>query len=261
MTATINRPRVLIPVAPGTNRDQELAAAFTLAGAEPHRVPLAQLRYGEVRLADFQLLALPGGFSYGDALGAGRLIGLDLSSWFGDQLREARDREMPIIGICNGFQALVHAGLLPGEGDAAALTANANGRFECRWVHLAPQSTGSVWTTDLARPLWCPVAHGEGRFVAGDLERLEANNQVAFRYCDAEGAPAGEAYPLNPNGSARDVAGVVDPSGLVLGMMPHPEDHVLWRHSLRFTRRRSGDGPADHGLCLSLFEAGVSAVA
>ncbi len=249
----MNRPSVLIPIAPGTNRNDELAIAFEAAGARAAQVPLDALRSGETSLADHQLLALPGGFSYGDALGAGRLLGLDLTGWFHDQLQQGLEAGMPIIGICNGFQALVHAGLLPGPDRAAALTANQNGRFECRWVWLQPSSKRSVWTAELTEPLWCPVAHGEGRFVTDDVEPLVEGDQVAFRYGDPDGQQAHDAYPLNPNGSADDIAGITDPTGLVLGMMPHPEDHVFGRQSPH-RRRTNGNR------CLALFEAGVRAV-
>lgn len=249
----MNRPSVLIPIAPGTNRNDELAIAFEAAGARAAQVPLDALRSGETSLADHQLLALPGGFSYGDALGAGRLLGLDLTGWFQDQLQQGLEAGMPIIGICNGFQALVHAGLLPGPDRAAALTANQNGRFECRWVWLQPSSKRSVWTAELTEPLWCPVAHGEGRFVTDDVEPLVEGDQVAFRYGDPDGQQAHDAYPLNPNGSTDDIAGISDPTGLVLGMMPHPEDHVFGRQSPH-RRRTNGNR------CLALFEAGVRAV-
>lgn len=244
---------MLIPIAPGTNRNDELAGAFEAAGADAAQVPLDALREGETTLAEHQILALPGGFSYGDALGAGRLLGLDLTGWFHDQLHVALEAGMPIIGICNGFQALVHAGLLPGAGTAASLAANGNGRFECRWVWLSPSSKQSVWTSELNEPLWCPVAHGEGRFVVDDVEPLVEGDQVAFRYGDPDGQQAHDRYPLNPNGSVDDIAGVTDPTGLVLGMMPHPEDHVFPRQSPH--RRRSNGNR-----CLPLFEAGVRAV-
>jgi phosphoribosylformylglycinamidine synthase I len=246
-------PRALVPIAPGTNRDHDLAVAFKAAGAEAEAVPLTALRSGEVRLDDFQILGVPGGFSYGDALGAGRLFGLDLAGWFGDQLREAVAREMPIIGICNGFQALVRAGLLPGNDQAAVLTENRSKRFECRWVNLDPTSQRSVWTAGLSGPIRCPVAHGEGRFVADDLALLDAADQIALRYVDADGGRADERYPTNPNGSIGDVAGVCDASGLVLGLMPHPEDHV-------FDRQDPLRGRGAGGLCLPLFAAGVRAV-
>ena len=265
------KPTVLLPIAPGTNRNEELAVAFRAAGAEVNQVPLQLLRSGEVKLIDHQLLALPGGFSYGDALGAGKLLALDLSGWFADQLNEAREREMPIIGICNGFQALVRAGLLPGDvepsepsgyglrptgaagGVAATLAENANGRFECRWVHLAPGAGHSPWMAELSAPVRCPVAHGEGRFVTTDAAAIGSADLVAFRYCDADGAPAGGAYPANPNGSDADIAGIVDPSGLVLGLMPHPEDHVFARQDPHWRQDRGGR-------CLAIFSAGVGAV-
>jgi phosphoribosylformylglycinamidine synthase len=249
-----NRPSVLVPIAPGTNRNDEMAMAFEAAGASVSQVPLETLRTGEVSIDAHQILALPGGFSYGDALGAGRLLALDLRGWFGDQLQAARDRGMPIIGVCNGFQALVHAGLLPGvERVDAALVANENARFECRWVWLQPGSKSSVWTAELDEPLWCPVAHGEGRFVTSNLDQIVDADQVAFRYADRDGQRAHGVFPANPNGSADDIAGICDPTGLVLGMMPHPEDHVFTRQQLH-RRRPNGN------LCLPLFEAGVQAV-
>lgn len=249
----MTRPRVLIPVALGTNRDGDLADAFEAAGAEAHRVPLEALRAGEARLDDHQLLAMPGGFSYGDALGAGRLFGLDLVGWFGDQLREANEREMPMIGICNGFQALVRAGLLPGD-QPAVLTDNQNGRFECRWVELGAEAgNDSLWLAGLDEPIRCPVAHAEGRFVAEALPAIEARRGVAFRYLDG-GVAAEGGYPANPNGSAGDVAGVTDPSGRILGLMPHPENHVFARQDI-LRGRRSG------GRALPLFAAAVAAVA
>jgi phosphoribosylformylglycinamidine synthase len=272
----MTNPSVLIPVAPGTNRDEELALAFRAAGADTAQVPLEVVRRGEVKLLDHQILAIPGGFSYGDALGAGRLLGLDLAGWFADELNEARERGLPIIGICNGFQALVKAGLLPGDVEpsppdtehptpgrfapssssvvSATLADNANGRFECRWVTLLPGQTSSLWLDGVDEPIRCPVAHGEGRFVTSDLPAIESAGLVAFRYGNPDGSPAGGAYPANPNGSGGDVAGIVDPSGQVLGLMPHPEDHVFPRQD---PNRHRGGG----GRCLALFQAGVRAVA
>jgi len=248
----MSAPRVLLPVALGTNRDADLAEAFEAAGAQADRVPLAALRAGEASLDDYQVLAIPGGFSYGDALGAGRLFGLDLVGWFGDQLRAGRDRGMPIIGICNGFQALVAAGLLPGDGDAV-LTDNESQRFECRWVELEPNpNNSSVWLSALTEPLRCPVAHAEGRFVSADLAAIEARNGVAFRYLQ-DGELANQNYPANPNGSAGDVAGVTDESGLILGLMPHPENHIWPRQNILRGRN-------DRGQTLPLFESVVQAI-
>ncbi|MEO1065406.1 MAG: phosphoribosylformylglycinamidine synthase subunit PurQ [Actinomycetota bacterium] len=238
-------PTALVLSARGTNRDGELAAAFELAGARAEVRLVSELRGDGIDWADYQLVAVPGGFSHGDALGAGRLLGLDLLTWFGDELRAHLERGRPIIGICNGFQALVRAGFLPGgDAEPAVLAHNDVGRFECRWVELLPEP-GSPWTDRLDGPVRCPVAHGEGRWV-GPVDR------VAFRYADDKGDRAGGAYPANPNGSLDDVAGVFDPTGLVLGLMPHPEDHVLPRHDPHRRRR------AWSGSCLPLFEGGVA---
>ena len=257
------KPKVLIPIALGTNRDGDLADAFELAGADPQRVPLSALRSGDVQMSDHQMLAVPGGFSYGDALGAGRLLGLDLAGWFGDQLHAAVAAEKPIFGVCNGFQALVRAGLLPGGDDQAVLGANDRDRFECRWVTLEPASSKSVWVAGLTEPIRCPVAHGEGRYVTNQLDGLHRDDQVALRYVevDAQGVvhPAAGAYPSNPNGSTDDIAGVCDDTGLVLGLMPHPENHVRRRQDP--LRGRTVPGLAERGNCVALFRSGVAAVA
>ena len=210
----MSNPKVLIPVALGTNRDADLAHAFELAGADVECVPMAALRAGERRLSDFQILAVAGGFSYGDALGAGRLLGLDLAGWFSDQVMAAVAAGKPVFGVCNGFQALVKAGLLPGD-SPASLVHNDSGRFECRWVTLQPEpGNASPWLAQVDEPLRCPVAHGEGRFVAGDLDGIDARSGVAFRYAGPDGGLAGGSYPFNPNGSAGDVAGITDSTGM-----------------------------------------------
>lgn len=252
-------PSVLILHAPGTNRDTDLAYAFAQAGADVNISPLTQLHTERTRWLDYDLLALPGGFSYGDALGAGRLWALDLSTWFADQLRVFVTSGRPVLGICNGFQALVKSGILPDNGRAATLTFNASGHFECRWVTLAPNpSNPSPWLRGLAR-ITCPVAHGEGRFLAAGQRDLapEASSVlpevlIALRYIRADGSPANGAYPVNPNGSPGDVAGITNPQGNVLGLMPHPEDHVHpWQHPA-WTRGLGG------GLGLSLLRNGLA---
>ena len=257
-------PRALLLHASGTNRDHDAARALTLSGAQPEIVPLPVLRTRRVRWADYQLLVIPGGFSYADALGAGKLLSLDLQVYFGEEVHAFVDSGKPVIGICNGFQALVRAGLLPGatrrgtreslEEIPATLTHNANGRFECRWVTLAPGSSACVWTRDLAEPIQCPVAHGEGSFVLAEpaqLTRLRDRCQIALTYVQPDGRPADGAYPFNPNGSAGDVAGVCNLDGNVLGPMPHPENHVLEYQHPRWTRGERG------GLGLPLFANGV----
>ena len=250
-------PRVLILHADGTNRDLEAAQAFELAGATPEIVHLNQLRAREKQWSDYQLLAIPGGFSYADTLGAGRLLALDLKSFFADQVRAFIDSGKPVIGICNGFQALVKSGLLPTSNfqlPTSTLTFNAVGHFECRWVTLAPQSQKCVWTRGLVEPIACPVAHGEGNFVVREqamLDTLRANDQIALTYSRADGMPAQGEYPFNPNGSVADIAGVCNPHGNVLGLMPHPEDHIFSYQYPQWTRGQHS------GLGLPLFQNGV----
>jgi phosphoribosylformylglycinamidine synthase len=238
----VSRPTAFVVAGPGTNRDRDAVLALDLAGAEPQIVLAAELTARPELLDDARLLVIAGGFSYGDALGAGRLLALDLLAGRGGQLAERLGAFVaggrPVIGICNGFQVLTRAGLLPG-----ALGTNEHGRFDCRWVELrAEPGTHCAWTEGLDADVHCPIAHGEGRYVHPDPGALAAAGQVALRY----------AGP-NPNGSVAGIAGVCDPSGIVLGLMPHPENHVLARQHPG--HRRGRGGPAHLGL--RIFEAGV----
>lgn len=247
------QPRALILRAPGINRDGDAAAACELAGARAERVHVNQVASGAARLDDYGLLIVPGGFSYGDHLGAGKLLAIDLAHRLGEQIRRFVESGRPTIGICNGFQVLVKAGVLPGWDSlrpsslSITLTDNASGRFECRWVHLAADpASPCIFTRGVARPIEVPVAHGEGRIAVGDeaaLAALRAGGQVALRYVGVEGAPA--AYPANPNGSPEGIAGICNPQGNVLGLMPHPENAVRPHQHPRWTReppRSEGDG-------------------
>ncbi|MCB0187338.1 MAG: phosphoribosylformylglycinamidine synthase I, partial [Caldilineaceae bacterium] len=234
----------LIPHASGTNRDGEAARAVELAGGTPDIVHINQLRAKERSFADYDALLLPGGFSYGDALGAGARLALDMNVFFYEELQEFVESGKPVLGICNGFQVLVKAGLLPGihtspitrepatrASRTATLTENASGHFECRWVHLAVNAQARAgWLAAIDELIFCPVAHGEGNFQVADAEtlaQLEAANLVAFRYVDGEGEQVDGRYPLNPNGSVADIAGICNERGNVVGLMPHPEDHVV----------------------------------
>ncbi len=249
-------PRVLILRAPGTNCDGETLFAFEQAGAVAERVHVNRLREQPRLLQRYQILALPGGFSYGDDVAAGKIHAVELTHFLGDALRKFRDSERLILGICNGFQTLLKAGLLmpPDEdGPLATLARNTSGKFEDRWVHLQALPGKCPFLTGYTR-LHVPVAHGEGRFVCRQswiLQGLDQAGQVVLRYVDADGQ-AGD-YPVNPNGSDGDVAGVCDPTGRVLGLMPHPERHVLPTQHPRWTR----NGLAPEGDGLRLFRNAV----
>ncbi len=246
-------PRILVLRAAGINCDEETAAACTMVGAQAERVHVNRIAEGSVNLLDYAGLIIPGGFSYGDHLGAGKLLAIDLIHRLHEPLRQFVADGRPVLGICNGFQVLVKSGLLPGntpdQDQTVTLAANRGGSYECRWVHLAAE-TGSncIFTRDLAPTFTLPVGHGEGRLMAEDhiLDQIEAAGQVVVRYADATGAPS-EQYPQNPNGSARNIAGICNPSGTVFGLMPHPDRaylphlHPDW---LRDKRRTEGDGLA-----------------
>lgn len=238
-----SRPTALVITAPGTNRHPDVMFALGQAGANATALNLQQLAERPAAVAGAQMIVIAGGFSFADALGAGRLFALELSHILGDALQHAVARSTPIIGICNGFQTLVRMGILPGVGRTAALGHNSSGGFQCRWVHIKPISQRSVWTRSLDQDIYCPIAHGEGRFSCDDktLVSLQKNDQVALTYSSA-----------NPNGSLGDIAGICDESGFVLGLMPHPENHVVARQHPQFHR-----GKRD-GLGLNLFKQGVS---
>ncbi|MBA3606224.1 MAG: phosphoribosylformylglycinamidine synthase I [Acidimicrobiia bacterium] len=238
----MSRPVALVVAGPGTNRDPDAVLALDLAGAEPAVVRAAELTARPELLDEARLVIVAGGFSYGDALGAGRMLALDLTAAdggrLGHRLRAFVASGRPVLGICNGFQILTRTGLLPG-----ALGHNEDGHFDCRWVALAAEPTSHcVWIEGIDDDVHCPIAHGEGRYVHPDPDRLAAAGQVALRYVGR-----------NPNGSVADIAGVCDESGVVLGLMPHPENHVVARQHPRAAR----DPETTRHLGLRLFEAAV----
>lgn len=250
---TNGQPRVLVLRAAGINCDEETAAACELAGGRVERVHINRLAAGEVHLLDFAALVIPGGFSYGDHVGAGKLLAVDLIHRLGDALQRFVAEGRPVLGICNGFQVLVKAGLLPESAlgrQSVTLAQNAGGHYECRWTRLiANPASPCLFTKGLDEPLALPVGHGEGRFVADDdlLAVLVAKQQIVAQYIDERGTPA-TSYPHNPNGSARAIAGICNPAGNVFGLMPHPDRaylpqlHPEWLRGDR--SRRAGDGLA-----------------
>lgn len=232
--------RALVLRAPGINCDRETAHACRLVGFETELVHINQLLKAPDTLLDYAFLVIPGGFSYGDDLGAGTLLAKNLTIHLGKQLQQFVDEGRPVLGICNGFQVLVKAGLLPGNEEQgginqtrATLTDNASAQFECRWVTLAVPTSRCIFTRGIERPIELPVAHGEGQFVSrGNIAYLQATRQIALAY--VTDSQNDVIYPANPNGSVGNVAGVCNARGNVLGLMPHPERYVsVLQHPLR----------------------------
>lgn len=226
------KPSVLVLKTDGINCDEELFFAFKLAGGNPKMVHINELRTKQENLKNFQILAIPGGFSYGDDIVSGKVLAVELTSFFADSLKKFIQRkDTLIIGICNGFQVLIRTGILPfgniGEMDAT-LTYNDSGHFECRWVQLQFENKSScIFLNNLKNTVVSyQVAHGEGKFFASqkNLDIIEKENLVVLRYIN-EGKPT-QKYPANPNGSLSAIAGITDPTGRVLGLMPHPERFV-----------------------------------
>ena len=257
-------PKVLILRAPGANCDQEAAFAFEQAGAKATLLHVNRLLERPGQLGDYQILCLPGGFSYGDDISAGRILANQIRHHLFETLQEFKAAGKLIIGICNGFQILIKSGLLlPDKADepAATLAQNQSGKFEDRWVHLAAAGSKCVFLRGI-ETMYLPVAHGEGQFITRDsatLDALDNAGQLCLRYASADISGAGPisdlAYPMNPNGAQRNVAGVCDETGRVLGLMPHPERHIDPTHHPRWTRReqqpKQGDG-------LKLFQNAVA---
>lgn len=254
-------PRALILRAPGTNCDVESAFAFQRAGAQAERLHINRLLEQPSLLAEFQILCLPGGFSYGDDLGAGRILGNQIRHHLFDWLHEFKAAGKLILGICNGFQILTKSGILlestsPAAatgapqilGPPATLTMNVSGKFEDRWVRLRVASNRCVFFAGI-ESMYLPVAHAEGRFVCRDAEvlsGLESNGQLMLKYARLDGDADGAVpYPDNPNGAMADVAGVCDATGRVCGLMPHPERFIDPTQHPRWTRQpqlAEGDG-------------------
>jgi len=248
------KPKTLILRTAGTNCDVETAHAFGLAGGEAQLVHINRIVAEETKLSDYQIIAIPGGFTYGDDIASGKILANELMCKLGDELKKFVADGKLIIGICNGFQVLVKSGLLPALDASrftlhasriqATLTLNDSAKFEDRWTYLRNAESKCVWTQDLPEMIYLPVAHGEGKFAPKDdkaLKQLRDNGQVVFQYVDENGEFAG--YPANPNGSIDSIAGICDPTGKIFGLMPHPERHVHFTQHPHWTRDKKGDSP------------------
>ncbi|MEK6732454.1 MAG: phosphoribosylformylglycinamidine synthase I [Candidatus Omnitrophota bacterium] len=252
----MKKPKVIVLRTAGTNCDKETAFAFKMAGGEADLVHINELARDEKFLKDYQILAIPGGFTYGDDIASGKILANEIKYKLNKDLKNFINSGKLIIGICNGFQVLVKAGILPGVNTGmieATLSFNDSGSFIDKWVYLGSRlkAQGSrglcVWTKDIEDTVYLPIAHGEGKFIPRDkkaLAQLRKNGQIVFKYAD------------NPNGSIDDIAGICDTTGRILGMMPHPERHVLGTQHPRWTR----EGLKEHGDGFRIFKNGIDYV-
>ena len=243
-------PKVIILKTAGTNCDKETAFAFRSLAAEVDVIHINEFKKEPESLLSYKILCIPGGFSYGDDISAGRVLGLELNLFLRDAINAFIESGGLVIGICNGFQVLVNAGLLPGLGEnmPVSLIENRTGSFIDRWCVLEVPESKCVWTKYLqGREVNMPIAHAEGRFIAEDstIEILKKNGQIAFYYQN------------NPNGSVDSIAGICDSTGRILGMMPHPERaSFLYQFPDKAPHFEAGKAmPA-----MEVFKAGIEAV-
>lgn len=257
---TTSRPKVLVLRAPGINCERESLDAFVRAGADATFVHVKRLRQEPELLDQFSILMVPGGFSYGDDVAAGRILGNEMRIHLGDKLLQFIDRGGLALGICNGFQVLVRLGLLPRLGGGAmreqvSLTWNLSNHYECRWTSLTTPKNRCVFLDEGMTFRW-PAAHAEGRLWPADdatAQQIREGGYAAVLYADENGKPT-EAYPANPNGSPGGLAGLTDETGRVLGVMPHPDRAYLPHHMPDWRI----DAP-EHGDGMHLFESMVRA--
>jgi len=249
------QPNVLILRAPGTNCDRETAYAFESAGAKTELMHINRLLEQPELFGRFQILCIPGGFSYGDDVAAGRILANQIQHHLSEPMARFKDEGKLILGICNGFQVLIKSSVLldpdPQRGAQATLTWNDSGRYEDRWVQVGVEGSRCVFLRGI-EAMYLPIAHAEGKFVTRDdevLASLKSQGQLVLRYRALPGTEVegnGQVpFPDNPNGSMANVAGVCDESGRVLGLMPHPERHIDHTHHPRWTRgqgQQPGDG-------------------
>ncbi|MDA7977941.1 MAG: phosphoribosylformylglycinamidine synthase subunit PurQ [Pirellulales bacterium] len=257
------QPRVLVLRSPGANCDEETQFAFNLAGAQAERIHVNRVLEHPAVLEDFQILCVPGGFSYGDDVSAGKILGSQLEYRLGEVLQTFRQRDTLALGICNGFQVLLKSGLLTDDGEPAppgTLTWNTCGRYEDRWTKLRVDGGRCIFLQGMTE-MEFPIAHAEGRFLPRDdatLAKMQSAGQLPLRYTSrSQGDKTGSEsvpYPDNPNGSVANVAGICDITGRVFGLMPHPERFIDATQHPQWTRKfdvRDLDGlPPGDGLAI-----------
>jgi phosphoribosylformylglycinamidine synthase len=260
--------KAIVLRAAGINCDMETEYALELAGAKAERVHINRIIEDKSALDEYQIIVFPGGFSYGDDVAAGKILANQIVHHLYEPIQKFIDDGKLVLGICNGFQALVKAGILPGRDEKLAtedtedteknqlskisnqsvtITYNDSGKFEDRWVYLAPQTERCIFI-ERGRGIYLPVAHGEGKVVTKDkatLGKLKSEGHIAFKYVDKNGKEGN--YPINPNGSVDSIAGLTDATGRVLGLMPHPERHVRPTQHPHWSRLYRIRGTRDEG--------------
>jgi phosphoribosylformylglycinamidine synthase len=264
------KAKVCVMYGDGINCDNETLEAFRMAGAEPEKALIADIAEGAIDLENFHILAFPGGFSASDYLGAGKFFAIKMRSLVGDKVMKFVEDEKLIIGICNGFQILSKYPLLPSpfEAQTISVTYNESARFEDRWVHLKMNEESPCVFTKGLGIMYLPCRHGEGRVDVlnrGVLDSLNESNQVVARYSMVDGKSAQGKYPINPNGSRDDIAGICDSSGRIFGWMPHPEAFLYFTNHPRWTiekerMKRAGETKPMIGEGLGIFENAVKYV-
>ncbi len=245
--------KAIVLRAAGINCDMETEHAFELAGAQAQRTHINRIIEDKTLLNKYQIIVFPGGFSYGDDVAAGKILANQIIHHLYEPLRKFIDDGKLVLGICNGFQVLVKTGILPGNNSnnnqqEITITDNDSGKYEDRWVYLAPQTDKCVFI-EPGRQIYLPVAHAEGKIVTKDdaaLDQLKSEGQVAFKYVDENGDEGD--YPVNPNGSKDSIAGLTDSTGRILGLMPHPERFVRPTHHPHWSRLK--EKPASDGITI-----------
>ena len=237
----MKKVKVVVLRTAGTNCDMETVFAFQMVGADVDLIHINELIRGKKSFDSYKILAIPGGFSYGDDISAGKVFANELKYKLQEEMKKFVISGKLVIGICNGFQVLVKTGLLP----HSTLTFNDSGKFEDRWVYLKNVNRKNCPFTRGIDTIYLPVAHAEGKFVAdkNTLNELKKKDEIVFKYVDDKGKESG--YPFNPNGSMQNIAGICNEEGNVFGMMPHPERHIIRSHPPRWTRLKLpqiGDG-------------------
>ncbi len=260
------KPKVIVMSGYGVNSEMETKFAFDQCGAEAEIVHINDVIDGQKKLGDYQVLVFPGGFAHGDDTGSGNAYANKMRNNLWDEVEKFANEDKLVLGICNGCQVLANLGLIPGfeyGKRQIGMMWNGTARYECRWVDLKVTSDKCIWTRDVDI-IRCPVSHGEGRFVLEDdvLKMVKDGDQVAYRYVNEDGSPANEEFPVNPNGSVDDIAAICDPSGRIMGMMPHPERNLSFYNQndwplLKEAARREGKELPEEGDGLKMFKNAV----